>query len=142
MSVVKDSEKGMDATEKTVGVESLPSMQQASRLAEVISAARAKLEDEGEDVLLRIPAAPGPEPQQQRQPSDRRHLSRQRTLTASMRILAITTAVLALFVFTSPLHLNRYSGVHYWADIVLGISYIALGTSVSPACVLIHARKC
>ncbi len=136
MCGVKDSEKGADATEKTVQVESLPSAQRANRVAEVISAARAKLEDEGE-VLLTIPAAPEP---QQQPPSDKRYPRKQRILTVSMRILVVVTAILALFVFTSPLHLGRYSGVRYWAEIILGISYIALGMSVIAVCVLINAR--
>ncbi len=132
---MKDSEKGIDATEKTEQVESSPSARQVRRLAETISAAKAKLEDEGE-VALMIPAAPEPQ-----QPPDRQYLRKQRVLTVSMWILAISTVILALFVFTSPLHLGRYSGVRYWADIILGISYIALGTLVIAICTLIHARS-
>ena len=99
------------------------------------------MEDKGEEVLLRIPAAPGPAPEPQRKPLDRPHPHGQRVLTVSMRILAIATAILALFVFTAPLHLGRYSGGHYWADIILGISYIALGVSVVAVCVLIEVRN-
>jgi len=138
MCGVKDFEKGAGGTEKTLQVESLPSARQAGRVAEVISAARAKLEGDGE-VLLTIPAAP--EPQTRQHPLDRPHLRRQRMLTVSMRILVIVTAVQALFVFTSPLHLGRYSGASYWAEIILGISYIALGMSVIAVCVLISVRS-
>ncbi|MHC4354943.1 MAG: hypothetical protein ACYTE3_12055 [Planctomycetota bacterium] len=136
MDRVKYSGKGADAAKKTGEVESLASPRQASRLAEVISAAQAILEDEGA-VSLTISAASEP----QQQPSERQYPRKQRMLTVSMRILVIATVILALFVFTSPLHLGRYSGVRYWADIILGISYIALGMSVIAVCVLIQARN-
>ena len=136
MDRVKYSGKEADAAEKTGEVESLASPRQASRIADIISAAKATLEDDAEVVLM-IP--PAPEPQQQ--PSDKRYPRKQHVLTVSMRILVIVTVILALFVFTSPLHLGRYSGVRYWAEIILGISYIALGMSVIAVCVLISARN-
>ena len=140
MCGIKDSEKGADAdsTEMTAEVESLPSARQASRLAEVISAAKAVLEDEGE-VLSAIPATRAPQPEPQQEPLDKPHTRKQRMLTASMWILIILAAILALFVLTAPLHLGRYSGAHYWADMILAISYIALGISVIAVCVLISA---
>ena len=135
MHGTKDFEKGIDETEKTGQAETLPSVRQATRLTVAIAAAKAKLDDEAED-FSKTPIIREP------QPLDRRYLRRQRMLTVLMRTLAIVTVILVLFVFTSPLHLGRYSGVHYWADIILGISYIALGTSVIAACVLIYARNC
>ncbi len=133
MHGMKDSEKGIDETEKTGQVESLPNARQARRLTEAIAAAKAKLDDEAED-FSKTPIVREP------QPLDRRYLRRQRMLTVSMRALVIATVILALFVITSPLHLGSYSRARYWAEIILGISYIALGISVIAICALIHAR--
>ena len=134
MDRVKDSGRGADATKKTGEAESLRSARQTSRVVEVISAAKAKLEDEHEDFST-TPTIPEPEP------LDRQYLHKPRTLTVSMWILVIATALQALFVFTSPLHLGRYSGVRFWADIILGASYITLGISVVAICVWIVARN-
>jgi len=134
MCGLKDSEKGTGTSETAGQVESLPSDRQARRVTEAISAAKAKLEDEGK-VLLTIPAAREPEP------AVRRYPRKLRTLTALMRISIIITAVLALFVVTAPFHVGRYSGERYWAEIILGISYIALGISVIAVCMLISARN-
>ena len=134
MCGVKDSEKGTEETDKTGQVGSLPSARQASRVAEAISTAKAALQDEGK-VLLTIPADPKTQPVKRRSPR------KLRTLTALMRISIIITAVLALFVVTAPFHVGRYSGERYWAEIILGISYIALGISVIAVCMLISARN-
>ena len=135
MCGVKNSEKGTGTTETAGQVESLPSARQSGRVTEAISAAKAALEDEGK-VLLTIPAARG-EPE----PVERRYPRKLRTLTALMRISIIITAILALFVVTAPFHVGRYSGERYWAEIILGISYIALGISVIAVCMLISARN-
>ena len=134
MCGLKDSEKDSGTTEKTGEVESLPSGLQVRRVAEAISAAKAALEDEGK-VLLTIPAAREPEPVK------RRHPRKLGTLTALMMISIIITAVLALFVVTAPFHVGRYSGKRFGADIILGISYIALGISTIATCTSIVARN-
>ena len=130
MDRVMDSGEETDPGKKAGEVESLRSARQARRVIDVISAAKAKLEDDGKDFST-TPKLKS---------RDRQYLHKPRTLTVSMWILVIATALLALFVFTSPLHLGRYSGVRYWADIILGISYITLGVSVVAICVWIVAR--
>lgn len=135
MCGLKNSEKGTGTTETAGQVESLPSTRQARRVTEAISAAKAKLEDEGK-VLLTIPAARG-EPE----PVERRYPRKLRTLTALMRISIIITAILTLFVVTAPFHAGRYSGERFWSEIILGISYIALGISIIVTCASIVARN-
>jgi hypothetical protein len=134
MHSIKESGKETGVTRKTGEVESLPSARQARKVTDIISAAKAILEDEAED-FSRPPAIQEP------QPLDRQYLRKLRTLTVSMWILVIGTVLLALFVFTSPLHLGRYSRARYWADIILGISYITLGISVVATCASIVARN-
>ena len=130
---MKDSEEGADPGRKIEEVGLPLHARQNRRIVEVISAARTKLENEGRGFLI-MPAT------QEQEPLDRKHAHKLRTSTVLMWILVIATALLALFVFTSPLHLGRYSGVRYWADIILGISYITLGVSVVAICVWIVAR--
>ncbi|MHC4432611.1 MAG: hypothetical protein ACYTBS_12300 [Planctomycetota bacterium] len=130
MGSVEEKERGR----KAGGVESLMSARQARRLVDAISAAKAKLDDAGEG-LLASDVVP------EMKSSDRQRLHTRRTLTVPMWILIIFTALQALFVFTSPLHLGRYSGVHSRAEIILGVSYITLGISVVALCVWIVARN-
>lgn len=131
MHNVEDSGKGLDAGNKAGEVESLRCARQTQRVVEVISAARAKLEDKDEvKRVLMIPTIQKPKP------LDQQYLRKLRTLTVSMKILVLTTVLLTCFVLTAPLHLGRYSHVRSWADIVLGISDIAVGISAIAACML------
>ena len=133
MDRVMDSVKETGPGKKAAEVESFMSTRQATRLVDAISAAKAKLQDEGEDFSTPL-AVP------EMKSSDRQRLHTRRTLTVPMWILVIVTALQALFVFTSPLHLGRYSGVNSWAEIMLGVSYITLGVSVVALCVWIVTR--
>lgn len=133
MDRVMDSGKETGPGKEAAEVESFMNARQARRVVDAISAAKAKLDDGGEGFLA------SPEVLEMKSP-DRQRLHTRRTLTIPMLTLVVVTALQALFVFTWPLHLGCYSGVHSWAEIILGISYITLGISVFALCVWIVAR--
>ena len=133
MDRVMDSVRETGPGKKAAEVESFMNTQQVTRVVDAISAAKAKLDDAGEGLLASAVVS-------EMKSRDPQRLDKRRTLTVPMWTLVIATTLQALFVFTSPLHLGRYSSVHSWAEIVLGISYITLGISVVALCLWIVAR--
>ena len=133
MDCVKDSAEDTDPSKKSAEVEPLVSAHQARRVVDAISAAKAKLDDAGEGFLASAVVS-------EMKSRDPQRLDKRRTLTVPMWMLVIATTLQVLFVFTSPLHLGRYSGVRPWTEIILGISYITLGISVVALCLWIVAR--
>lgn len=134
MNDVENSGRWPNTSEKAERAGSL-SAAQTKRIVDIISAARATLEDEVEYIAI-IPTILEPKP------SDQQHLRKLRVLTVSMRIMIITTVLLAFLVLTASLYLGRHSQERFWVDTALQTADITLGISAVAACVLILARNC
>jgi hypothetical protein len=73
-------------------------------------------------------------------PSTQQHLRRSRALTVSMWIMILSTILVGFLLCVGSIYWSRYRQASYWADIILGITYIVLGVLTIASCVLIVVR--